>query len=91
LIQVREKSCFCAHCIEDNPLSQCENIANGYVSEWDMKELIRMPPYEDDDIDINIHDPIYSADYERVSDLVVTGTCTYMLFYLILIYRISDV
>ena len=40
LIQAREKSCFCVDCVEDNPMSQCENVANGYVSRWDMKELI---------------------------------------------------
>jgi hypothetical protein len=73
LIQLRDKSCFCEDCVNNNTMSQCVNIASGYVSQWDQKELVRMPPYEDDDNDIDIHDPIYSADYERVSDLVVTG------------------
>lgn len=77
LIQVREKSCFCANCVEDNPMSQCKNSANGYVSQLDMKEFIRMPPYEDDENDIDIHDPKYSVDYEHVSNLVVTGECVH--------------
>ena len=75
LIQLRDKSCFCEDCLNNNIMSQCVNITNGYVSQWDQKELVRMPPYEDDDNDIDIHDPIYSIDYERVSDLVVTGAC----------------
>lgn len=43
-----------------------------------MKEFYTMPPYEDSDI-IDIHDPLYLADYERVSDLVVTGACVHIL------------
>ena len=58
--QVRKKSYFCDACINKTVMSQCENIANGYVSWWDMMEFIRMPPYEDDAMAINIHDAIFS-------------------------------
>ena len=71
VIKVREKTCFCDDYIKDNPVSECENIVNGYVSHWDSKEIVRKPPFEDADIDI--HDPIYSTDYERVFDLVMVG------------------
>ena len=59
-------------------MSECENIANGYVSYWDLKDIVRKPPFEDANIDI--HDPIYSTDYEHVSNLVMAGfgICTYI-------------
>lgn len=31
-----------------------------------------MPPFEDND-NVDVYDPLYSTNYERVSDLVVTG------------------
>ena len=64
IIQVREKSCFCDACINNTAMSQCKNIANGYVLEWKWKEIIRSPPYEEDDGDIDIHNPMYLVDYE---------------------------
>ena len=73
VIQVREKSCFCDAYINNNAMSQCENIANGYVSKWKRKEIIRSPPYEEDDNDIDIHNLMYSVDYESFSSLVVPG------------------
>ena len=73
MIKVREKSCFCDECMMYNPMSVCENIVSGYVSHWDLKDIVRKPPFEDADIDIDIHDPIYSADYECVSNLVMAG------------------
>ena len=72
-MNVREKSCFCIDCIEDNAnIDQCENIRDGYVSQWEMKQLISMPPFVEDD-NVDVYDPLYSANYERVSDLVVIG------------------
>ena len=47
---------FCDDYIKDNPVSVCEHIVKGYVSHWDLKEIIRKPPFEDVDIDIDIHD-----------------------------------
>lgn len=78
VILARGKSCFCVDCIVNNRDTHCQNIANGYVLQWDMKYFITMPPYKDSDI-IDIHDPLYSVDYERVSDLVVTGACMHSL------------
>ena len=66
-------------------MSQCKNIANGHVSGWKWKEIIRSPPYEEDDNDIDIHNPIYSTDYEQVSDLVVPAVF-YLLKHVILFY-----
>lgn len=56
-------------------MSVCENIVNGYVSHLDLEDIVRKPPFEDADIDIDIdiHDLIYSTDYERVFYLVMTG------------------
>ena len=81
VIKVREKICFCDECIKDNPMSACENTMNGYVSHCDLKEIIRKPLFEDAHIDINIHDPIYLADYERISDLLMAGLCAYIHIY----------
>ena len=54
-------------------MSVCENIVSGYFSHWDLKDIVRKPHFEDADIDIDIHDPISSVDYECVSDLVMVG------------------
>lgn len=62
-------------------MSACENIVNGYVSHWDLKEIVRKPPFEDADIDFDINDHVYSADYERISDLVMVGLCAYTHIY----------
>ena len=59
-------------------MSACENIVNGYFSHWNLKEIVRKPPFEDTDIDIDIHDPICSADYEHISDLVMAGLHIYI-------------
>ena len=77
VIKVREKTCFCDDCIKENLVSACENIVNGYVSHWDLKEIVRKPPFEDANIDIGIHDLVYSVDYECISDLVMVGLCAY--------------
>ena len=66
VIQVREKSCFCDVCIQNNVMGQCENIVNGYVSEWTWTNIIRSALYEEDDNEIDIHNPMYSVD-EHVS------------------------
>lgn len=77
VIHVREKSCFCVHCIENNAnIQQCQNIRDRFVSQWEMKQFVAMPPFEESDI-VDIHDLIYSADYERLSDLVVSGTLAF--------------
>ena len=81
VIKVRVKTCFCDDCIKDNRVSACENIVNGYVSHCDLKEIVRKPPFEDANIDIDIHDPIYSVDYERIFDLVMAGLCAYIHIY----------
>ena len=86
VIKVRDKTCFCDDYIKDNLVSVCENIANGYVSHWNLKEIVRKPPFEDADIDIDIHDLVYSADYERISDLVMLGLCAYYLFLIMSAY-----
>ena len=65
VIQVREKSCVHDVYINNNAMSQCKNIANGYVSEWKWKEIIKSPPYEEDENDIDTHNPMYSAHYEK--------------------------
>ena len=77
VIKVREKTCFCNDCIEDNLVSACQNIVNVHISDWDLKEIVRKPPFEDADIDIDIHDPVYLADYECISDFVVECLCAY--------------
>ena len=77
VIKVREKSCFSDDCIKENPVSVCENIVNGYVSHWDLKEIVRKPPFED----IDIHEPIYLVDYEHISNLVMVGFCAYIHIY----------
>ena len=56
--QVREKSCFCDVCIQNDAMGQCENIVTGYVSEWTWTNIIRSTPYEEDDNDIDIHNPM---------------------------------
>jgi hypothetical protein len=93
VIKVTEKICFCDDCIKDNLVSACENIGNGYVSHWDLKEIVRKPPFEDVDIDIDIHDPVYLADYERISDLVMAGLCAYIhiykLIYMYICFKIN--
>ena len=86
VIKVREKTCFFDDSIKENPVSVCENIANGYVSHWNLKEIVRKPPFEDADIDIDIHDPVYSADYEHISDLVMLSLCAYYLFLIMSAY-----
>ena len=85
VIQVREKSCFCDVCIQNNAMGQCENIVNGYVFELTWTNIIRSTPYEEDDIEINIHNPMYSVDYECVSNLVVLGEFLQTCFILLLI------
>ena len=77
VIKVREKTCFCDDCIKENLVNLCENIMNGYVSHWNLKEIVRKPPFEDAVIDIDIHDPVYLANYEHISDLVMAGLCAY--------------
>lgn len=73
-INVREKSWFCVDYIEENAnIVQCENIRDGYVSRWEMKQLISVPPFDEND-NVDVYDPLYSTDYECVSDLVVIGT-----------------
>ena len=59
VIKVREKTSFCDDCIKDNPVSVCENIVNGYVSHWNLKEIVRKPPFKDVDKDIHIHALVY--------------------------------
>ena len=86
-IKVREKTFFCDDYIKDNPVSACENIMNGYVSHWDLKEIVRKAPFEDADINIDkCHDPVYSANYEHISDLVMLGLCAYYLFLIMSAY-----
>ena len=79
VIQVREKLRFCDICIQNNAMGQCENIVARYVN------IIRSTPYEEDDNDIDIHNPMYLADYERISDLVVPSEFLQTCFILILI------
>ena len=71
-------------------MSQYENIANGYVSNWKWKEIIKSPPYEEDSNDIDIHNPMYSTNYEHVSNLVVPSvflqTCFIFIFSCLHIY-----
>ena len=71
-------------------MGQYENIVNGYVSEWTWTNIIRSTPYEEDENDIDIHNPMYLADYERISDLVVPSdflqTCFIFMFNCIHIY-----
>ena len=85
VIQVREKSYFCNVCIQNNAIGQCENIGNGYVFEWTWTNIIRITLYEEDENDIDIHNPMYSSDYEHVYDLVVPGEFLQTCFILILI------
>ena len=85
IIQVREKSCFCDVFIQNNAMGQCKNIVIGYVSEWTWTNINKSTPYEEDDNDIDIHNPMYSSDYKRVSDLVFLGEFLQTCFILILI------
>ena len=55
---------MCDACINNNAMIQCEKIMNGYVLEWKQKEIIRSPPYEEDDNEIDIHNSMYSTNYE---------------------------
>ena len=86
ITKVREKKYFCDNYIKDNLVSVCENIVNGYVSHWNLKEIVRKPPFEDADIGIDIHDPVYLADYEHISDLVMPSLCAYYLFLIMSAY-----
>ena len=81
IIKVREKTCFCDDYIKDNLVSVCENIVNGYVSHWNLNSIVKKPPFEDANIDTGIHDPIYSANYEHVSNLVIIDLCIYVYMY----------
>ena len=80
-MQNRVELCFLDDCIKENQVSACENIVNGYVSHWDLKEIVRKLAFKDAEIDIDIHDPIYSADYDRISNLVMAGLCAYTYTY----------
>ena len=73
VIQVGEKSYFCDVYIQNNAMGECKNIVNGYVSKWTWTNIIRSTPYEEDENDMKICNPMYSTDYECVFDLVVLG------------------
>ena len=66
----------------DNPMSVCENTMSRYVSHWDLKDIVRKPPFEDVDVDTTIHDPIYLVDYEHVFYLVMESLCAYTYIYI---------
>ena len=57
---------------------QWNSIANGYVSQWDLEELIRKSFYEDNEEKIDINDSIYAVDYEYVSYFIFTHPCTHV-------------
>ena len=61
----------------NNPISQCKNVANGYVLGQNLKDIVRYSHFVKDNENLDIYHIVYDVDHECVSDLVFIGVFYY--------------